>query len=332
MLAVALLLTAAVLLHRPPSATEDQPPSTVRRATVAVPPGISGPSIQFVDRNAGYALFHGCEECPATMFGTVDGGVSWHRITHPATGRVALYGSPRALVLWWMSRDVWLMSTDRGANWTRIEPWLAPYRGARGLFQSGENGQVVFWRDGRPQRVPEPPPLPFVSAVATGADGRSWAVCRSRDGVLAVLSVDGGRSWTTTPVPQQGGWPVSFSVLISADGRDVWLVGTPGDPYAFPLIWTFVAGRWLPVSPSGRPPTVTAVVPVGGGALVVAGLGGIGAVRHGRYWPIPDWPARDLLTLLEDGTIVAQDGTSTWLGAGFDTARRWTRIDLNSAG
>ncbi|MDR7280157.1 sialidase family protein [Catenuloplanes atrovinosus] len=329
LVAAALVLSAALTAR---SVTDDEHhPSRVRRAAVGVPPG-AVPRLAFVSQDVGYALY-GCggEQCPAPLFGTVDGGATWRRLAHPATGRVSLYASPRALVLWWSARDVSLMSTDRGVTWTEVERSLAPYRGIRGFFQAEDSGGLVSWRDGLPVRVPERPPLPFVSAVATGADGRVWVACLLSGGVRAAVSVDGGETWAVTPVVPQGGWPVSLSLRVSADGRNVWLLGHPSDPAAFPLLWTMVAGRWLPVAAAGHPHVFDSAVPVAGG-LVVSGAAGSGLIAGGRYLPLRGWPPSDSgLYLLEDGTVFTQAGAVGWLGVGFGVDRRWTRIELRPA-
>lgn len=332
LLAGVLLLTAAVLVNRSPSATEEHDRSTVRRATVDLPAGTSPPFFEFVSREVGYAVFSGCPggECPTPIFVTEDGGHSWRRIAHPADGTVLLYAVPGVLVLHWFSRDVWLLSTDNGRSLVEVDRTDGMYRARRGHFLRDDSSWLMAWRGGVMRPVPRRPPITTIMSVATGADGRIWAVGLGDRTPAAAYSTDGGTVWTETPVPPQGDQARGLSLSVSADGRDVWLLAQTDGVMR---LWTFTAGRWLPVAAPGLPPGYAVLAIAAGGALIVAGQwGGQGVIWQGRYWPRPDWAWLDEGSrLLSDGTIFAAGGTRARLGTGFGAERWWTEIVLEPA-
>ncbi|GAB7041459.1 hypothetical protein JCM9533A_53090 [Catenuloplanes niger JCM 9533] len=334
MLSAALLLTTVVLVDRPPSAAERQDRSTVRRATVDLPPGTPPPYLEFASREVGYAVFSGCPggQCPTPVFATEDGGRSWRRITHPADGTVLLYAVPGVLVLHWFSRDVWLLSTDNGRSFVEVDRTEGMYRARRGHFVRDDSSWLMVWRGGVMRPVPRRPPVPVILSVATGADGRIWAAGLGDRTPSAAYSTDGGTVWTRTPVPPQGDQARGPSLVISADGRDVWLLAQTDDVMR---LWTFRSGRWLPVTAPGLPPGYGVLaIAAGGGALIVGGQwGGQGVIWQGRYWPRPDWGwLDDGSRLLPDGTILAREGGRARLGVGFGAERWWTVIEVRPAG
>ncbi|MDP9798393.1 hypothetical protein J2S43_006905 [Catenuloplanes nepalensis] len=333
LLAGALLLTALALVSRSPSATEDQHRSGVRRATVDLPAGTPPPYFEFVSRKVGYAVFSGCPDgqCPTPVFATEDGGHTWRRIAHPAGGMVNLYAVPDVLVLHWMERDVWLLSTDNGRSFVEVDDTDGRYRAQHGHFIRADTSWPVVWRGGLMRPVPRRPPVSVIMSVATGANGRIWAAGLGDRVPSAAYSTDGGTVWIQTPVPPQGDQIRGPSLSVSADGRDVWLLAGTDD---VTRLWTFTAGRWLPVAARGLPPGYGVfAIAAGGGALIVGGQwGGQGVIWRGRYWPRPDWDwLDDGSELLADGTIYARSGQRARLGVGFGAERWWTEIVLEPA-
>lgn len=333
---------------KPPAAEQDrihqqdqiQEPPTVRRARLTVPRGSTGPFLEFVSRKVGYALFTRCEteggECLATLFGTEDGGITWHALPHPRPRSTnhQLYATPNELLLL-AEPDFWFRSRDHGRSFTATDGAIAPYRLYSDFFRTDGDPRIQRWAGDTHVPIPAQPPLPNVDLVTYGADGRLWAASLIDGTPRVALSVDQGASWRETPVaglPPEGAAQGMLQLRISADGADAWMV-ISADRFAFPRIWQFGDGGWLPIAVAGNPENHLSLAAVGDGALAVTGPSGIGAVRGGFYRAL-DWPLRDdWITVLPDGTIFsrADEGGTAWLGTGTGLRRSWTQVVIEFA-
>jgi hypothetical protein len=97
-----------------------------------------------------------------------------------------------------------------------------------------------------------------------------------------------------------------------------------------PLVWKLERGAWVAKPITGieeKPGWPYAVVPVGGGALLVAAPGQTGYVTDG-FHQVPGMPDLHYVGLLRDGTLyggVNEQGVA-YLGEGTDTSRKWIKI------
>jgi hypothetical protein len=168
------------------------------------------------------------------------------------------------------------------------------------------------------------------------------------------VSHRGTRAFTDVPVPEQPGRPLYHArVVISHDGKDVWLLGDQEDVSAsgggksvmrgsvlkgtgLPLVWKLERGAWAAKPITGieeKPGWPYAVVAVGGGALLVAAPGQTGYVADG-YRHVPGMPDLHYAGLLRDGTLhgsMNQPGI-VYLGEGTETSRNWIKIEVLALG
>ena len=163
--------------------------------------------VKFFDAHHGWAVADPSDMYPAGVFRTDDGGLSWYSL--PAQN------SPS-----WLDGDALAPETGATVGWggaignltdRGLEPARAPDRGLRNLhclrFAPREMTSTGITTNQHAQ-------VPF-----------GWAV---GDGGLALLSVDGGRSWHE-PL---GGLPrdarqIDFHA-VAARGKSCWIAGTPG--------------------------------------------------------------------------------------------------------
>ena len=95
----------------------------VRSTRVDVGPDFTLHTVEFGDRDNGYAIFIGCDQagpqpaegCPAALFGTHDGGRTWQPIRHPhaLAENHQMYVRGDKLILL-AEPHGWWISTDRG--------------------------------------------------------------------------------------------------------------------------------------------------------------------------------------------------------------------------
>jgi hypothetical protein len=172
-----------------------------------------------------------------------------------------------------------------------------------------------------------------------------------KDGQPAtVVSRRGAQDFAEVAVPKQPGRPLYMArVVVSHDGKDVWLLGDQEDMNAtgggksvmrgsvlkatgLPLVWRLEGNAWVPKPIRGieeKTGWPYSVVPVGGGALIVATMDQAGYVKDG-YHQVPGMPSLDWVGLLRDGTLtgsVSQPG-AVYLGEGRETDRTWIKIEV----
>ncbi|GAA2701792.1 hypothetical protein ACFY2R_00560 [Micromonospora olivasterospora] len=325
-----------------PSAPAPSPTAAaveVREVRVAVGRRYDPPFVDFVTADRGYALFAACDhrppgrDCPAQLYSTVDGGRSWRHLRHPhpVADNHQLYTAGNLLLVLAGDGD-WYTSTNGGGTFahTRGEQAPASWRAAQGRFQIDESdGRVVRWAGQRAEPLPAQPPLPGLNTV--GEAGGLLVAAGVQDGrPRAAISLDGGRTWSDTPVPGSATDLHVLFVRSSPDG-EAWLVGDRPDRGGFPSVWRF-QGEWVPVRADGHPEEITSVAPIGGGLLAVNGPAGCGVVAEGRYHALGWPPGRDhYLMVLPDGTLAARGPADVLLATGRYADRRWVRVLLEAA-
>ncbi|GIJ79909.1 hypothetical protein SAMN05443287_107281 [Micromonospora phaseoli] len=330
----------------PPS---PRPVAETRTTRLAVPKKYDRPYVEFADVRNGYALFAVCDglppgpECPALLWSTRDGGLSWQQLRHPkpvadnqqlytAAGMLALVAEPHG---WWTS-------TDGGETFDHSPGLAAPPRwwAAEGRFRVIDHSGTVGRWDGtmlRPLRTQ--PSIPALNTVVQG-DGRTVtaggteyrgpvvAAGAGEDGRLyAAISWDEGRSWERTPVPTPDG---EVGVLrAELAGGQLWLIGERPDRTSFPALWRLEASGWQPVSAQGHPESGQAV-PLGGLVAIVSPQGA-GVVAGGWYMDLP-WPvtSEHHLRLLPDDTLFAVSEEEILLGVGNLADRTWTAVIIET--
>ena len=159
----------------------------VRSTRVGVGPDFTLHTVEFGDRDNGYAIFIGCDQagptpaegCPAALFGTHDGGRTWQPIRHPhlLAENHQMYVRGDKLILL-AEPHGWWISTDRGpdvhprSGEGNATPYL--YHEAFGRYQAccdaDDNQRVVEFAGGKMRPVPTQPPIPSVGTVGFGRD------------------------------------------------------------------------------------------------------------------------------------------------------------------
>ncbi|MGB2571450.1 hypothetical protein ACPFP2_23815 [Micromonospora citrea] len=317
----------------PAPAPSSQPPAEVRPVRLPVPARYDPPYLEFVDADHGWALFATCDggppgrNCPALLFGTVDGGRSWRSLRHPrpvADGQ-QLYAA-RGLLVLWAEPHGWYTSTDGGARFSRTAGAPAAWTAAQGRFQVDEGtGKVAEWDGRRLRPLAAQPSVPGLNTV-DGSDGLLVVAAGAAGGKpYAAVSFDRGRRWLSTPVPAPDGEVGLVRALVEPDGT-AWLVGERPDRTGWPGLWR-LRGGWEPVGVDGHPAELGSVAPIGGGLLAVTGSRGAGVVGDG-YADLP-WPVgpEHYLRVLADTTLAATGpGGEVLLGVGYQTDRRWIQV------
>jgi photosystem II stability/assembly factor-like uncharacterized protein len=232
----------------------------------------------FVDPTTGYRFSDRCTKravpCELRLEATTDGGRSWQRRPAPSLA-VPGKGQPadplvqvlgrRSLLLTTGARR--LLSTDGGQHWAAAPPPVAaPIAGAQetdvvDVTCAKEDCKqlrvvVVGAMTGAEAPLLNQPPLPVLyGAHARGSDGSIWVSGKRADGNTAVsTSHDGGRTWTTRPLP---GWhPFSDAMfhLATVDGRTAFaaILSGPERPRDLPIARTDDGGLTWHLLPRPR--------------------------------------------------------------------------------
>ncbi|MEV0004183.1 hypothetical protein AB0H28_18135 [Micromonospora sp. NPDC050980] len=357
LLAVALAGPASALAvaHRAdrpePRPTPSVSPSPTGRLTVRAVtlPGVSGElaDLRFVSARAGWALFDTCVDageswsgCRRTVARTVDGGVTWQRAGLPAVpdgGVQLLPVDTDTLVV--MTRAGYLVTADGGNSFTS-HPYKAPPVAVRRVFATPSglylgcppNGGLATCDRQRVLRVGSglhfhQPPVTLRSdtenVLVEGADGQLWLTVLDGDRLTVVTSTDQGTTWRE--LPSVAG---ARQLLLAPDGRDVWLVRTT-QPSG---VWRLAGTRWQPAP--ALPDDTDGIAAPGAGLLVVtSAYGGLGFVTGGGYVEVPELRGplrtsepRASVSVLPDGTVVAQHGRTWFLGVGRGVDRSWLQL------
>jgi photosystem II stability/assembly factor-like uncharacterized protein len=303
--------------------------------------------MEFTDRSTGYVLFRNCRRpCPATLYGTVDGGVTWQHLPLDLDGADAqslTVADPMKLAV----RTVWgkyHISRDGGHSFVEAAAYPADFAAPR---DTKANLQCQYRDDdGACQRyevarggdlVPVQPPLPAgadeVDAVTDDATGRIWVVTAVRGTVYTAVSSDGGASWRSLPDLDTGLRLDPVELTAAPDDREPWLVvGDSGSP----RLWAYRGGpeRWRGVV-EGQPAHAdwTRAVSAGGGALAICGglrlslVFDDGTVRAAR-------PTDAVGTSrLADGSLLAATPSfqGVWLGTRDGDDFAWANVTVEPA-
>lgn len=315
----------------------------VRRTRFDLGPDFTLHTVEFADRDNGYAIFLGCDQagpipaggCPAKLFGTHDGARTWQPIRHPhplAKNHQMYVRGDRLILL--AEPHGWWISTDQGRTFTHDAtkdgtPYL--YLEAFGRYQSccdaDDDRRVVEFAGGKMRPVPTQPPIPSVGTVGFGRD-LLYAAGLKDGKPYAAVSADRGRTWKPTPVNADGDLDM-IQIMISYGGEHAWLVGTRLR-FGFPQLWLYDGQGWRPSGTEGHPLEYLSAAPLDDGSVAITGPAGAGVVIGGAYREL-DWPVgRGWVTVLPDGTVFSQVDRDTWLGEGTGTERRWIRIELSA--
>jgi hypothetical protein len=339
---------------------------TERVAKLDVPESFAPFHMEFVDARHGYAMFAKFAEKRAevVLFRTIDGGLNWIRLNHPepvAENQQMYPADPDTIVLL-SEPSAWNVSKDGGATWKRspytadgVMPPEYPRALDRGPFYLDRGPHYegpTLIRDVGDPGFSSPVPAGYENASLTNEsrDRRIW-LATVKDGQAATtVSPRGTRAFAEVAVPRQAGRPLFMArVVVSQDGEDVWLLGDQEDPSAsgggksvmrgsvlkstgLPLVWKLENNAWVPKPIRGieeKPGWPYPVVPVGGGALMLAAPGLTGYVTD-VFRQVPGTPNLDYVSLLRDGTVhggINQAGV-LYLSEGRDAERTWIKIEV----
>ncbi|MDI1461756.1 hypothetical protein QEZ54_12300 [Catellatospora sp. KI3] len=330
-------------------------------AKVAIPDRFDTPWFEFSDAQHGYALVTWCQtdgyDCAARLLATADGGRSWQQRRLPVdrAKNIQLYESTPQRVIVWTDPEGYRASADGGLTYGPATPTVPrDHAGARARYglEYPANGDAVLleYRTGRQLKVPSGFP-PGTARVAP--DDTIWVTNLVSKPRTTARSTDGGATWQTLPVPDQPGRPLfMLQVLVSADGRDTWLVGDQEPPdlgggtallrgsvlkqTGLPLVWRLDGADWVPVPITGVDEQLSqsyAVAPAGAGLLALGGpeaglyLGRDGIVR------VPGTPRLDWVSTLPDGTLRGSSGSGgVLLGVGSGANREWRVLSIIAGG
>jgi len=333
-------LTPSTASVRPPNAgVADE----VRRTELPLGQGFRLHTVEFGDRDHGFAMFIGCDQaapqpkegCPAELFGTADGGRSWQPIRHPH--RLAenhqMYVRGDTLVLF-AEPHGWWFSTDRGATFRHDASNETPYayHEAFGRYQAccdaDAERKVVEFVDGRMRPVPTQPPVPNVGPVELARD--TLYAAGLKDGrPYAAISDDRGRTWRRTVVAGGADGLDMLQILVSSGGEHVWLMGTRSR-FGFPQLWLYDGQGWRPSGATGHPLEYLSAAALDDGSVAITGPSGAGVVSGGAYGTL-DWPVgRGWIFVLPDGTVFSRVDNDVWLGVGSGVDRRWIEVELSA--
>ena len=365
-LALTLLVAAAACGPDGKPTPAAAPPSVAEVAVdVGLPDGFTPLSVEFGDARQGTALFTRCGElCEARLFHTADGGRTWQPRRHPRpeAKNHQLYAGAGAVVVLLAEPHAWYVSRDGGASW-QARPYDAAgatpveYQSAYGRYyldcpQDDGRCAIRDWTAGPDWRREVPPELSAARLLTNGRDGRTWLSGVEGGRIVVAVGRDGG-GFTPIAVPEQPGRTVwNARVMISADGRDVWLVADqeplggagggllPGRALArkgtgLPLLWLYEGDAWVPRPITGVEEKGTwpySVAPAGGGVLVLAGTERTGYLDGGAYSPAPGAPKLDWVGQLPDGTVLGRDNQPgvNYFSPGTGATRTWSTVELNA--
>jgi hypothetical protein len=357
-----------------------------RQAELPVPAGMRVHLVEFATAARGFALLvsdtpveavvnpeHG--EYRVALFATTDGGRNWSPLRHPRpVGRESnMYVGAGDTVMLSAWPNDWYISGDGGRTFrhTRLSTpgdvppeYLEAFEYSPGPYRlrCATDGCLVVERrsDGRTVAVPaQPEPgTQDLTMLRVDRQGRIWVVgLDAKRTPVAAMSPDGGRTWQTRNPPVQGtGTTYAMArFMASADGADLWLVGstephgTTGARFGrsaalrkeigLPDLWRLDGDAWVSQGRAASRPDAklaggkpSSVAPVGGGRALVAG---------GSYtWLVDDeWTPVELPTtpgylgVLRDGTIhFGGDSQTRYLGTWDGSAFRWIRVVLTVRG
>ncbi|MEU5786104.1 hypothetical protein ABZ754_00050 [Micromonospora purpureochromogenes] len=351
---VALLLAGPAGAYAMAGRNPDHPPNPtvtprVVERPISLPRGAGAlVQLQFIDGRHGWALFNTCspggpaDGCRLTLARTGNGGVIW-TWSDPLPGAPDAYLLPldgRTLTVW--DGQQYRVTTDGGTTETLHPPTAPPpatqralasrsgfllacpstERASYGIPRNCQDEQLRLVRiDGTP--VPRQPPMPLRGdldvRVIEGGDGRLWLTVLDEGKLTVMVSADQAVSWQALPA-----FDDVDQLLVSPDGRDVWLVGLDGPKPVRQL----VDGRWQ--QRTGLPDDTKDVAAAGGGRLVVTSVhGGAGFWTDGGYTDLPELrePTRSggaSVHVLRDGTILFAEGGAHIIATG--TPGVWARI------
>ena len=344
----------------------------VRKAAF-IPPGFYVQGVEFVDRDYGYAALWTTNPInletakdsneyryASALFATTDGGRTWTKLKDPRRPSpvAGLWVLDARTIVLETGEEGWYISRDGGATFrftgTREPPELGEYRtrSSAGSYITCGIGCGVLVVDG----VVQTPGLAGQSGVAIDAGGVVWTAAVDGATASSAFSLDRGRTWQRRDVPPHPiGTPNRLDLRVSADGRDVWMLGyhdeTGGRVGAFgstlpvrrkgggfPLLWLFEGDRWMPKGtvnspkPSPDPYVQYTVAAIGGGLAAVAGPDLFALVSD--VWRTVDLTPRvGLVTTLPDGTVFGANAQhlAVYLGSRTGSEVRWVQLILDDA-
>ncbi|TDB75665.1 hypothetical protein [Micromonospora sp. KC723] len=334
-----------------PSATPSPSDGPVIRRVA--PSGAPGElrELRFVNARAGWGLFSTCavggstSNCRSAVAWTDDGGLTWRAAAVPDTirGHLQLLPAPDGETLTVMAETGWLVTSDGGRTFSEhprqsppppaqralatLSGYLLGCPGAAALTVVDPGpvcGRRVLTNVGG-RRVPDQPPVELRidqnQQLVEGRDRRLWLAVhqRGRTVVLVRGSATTDR-WRTLPSV-----PGELTLLVSPDGRHVWLAGFQERK---PL-WRLTGDSWRELP--GLPDDTGSVAALDDGLLIVGGGSGtVGFLVDGRYVDRPelrDGPGSTGpgVGVLADGTIELDYNGTKALGVGSGVERTWVR-------
>ncbi|TDB79326.1 hypothetical protein [Micromonospora sp. KC721] len=328
----------------------DEP--VVRRIAPSGAPGTLQ-ELRFVNARTGWALFSTCalgggpaSECRSAVVRTDDAGLTWRTNAVPdrIRGHLQLIPGPDGGTLAVMAQTGWLVTSDGGRTFTehpRDSPPLPAQRALAtlsGYLLRCADATALTVVDPGPactrqvlatvgqRRLPDQPPVQLRTTqphqLAEGGDRRLWlAVHQEGRTIVLVRGSAATDRWRKLPSV-----PGELSLLVSPDGRHVWLAGFQQRK---PL-WQLTGDSWRELP--GLPDDTGSVAALDDGLLIVGGVyGTVGFIVEGRYVDRPELRNRVGSTgpgvgVLADGTIELDYGGPKALGAGSGTERTWVRF------
>jgi len=355
----------------------------VRRTRLEVPKGMQLQTMEFADATHGYATFvsrypvEGSGDSgryASSLYATADGGRTWKQLADPRRPSLSpqLYTVDSRTLVLLAEPYGWFVSSDGGATFQarpaepappEIDAIYSPY--SLGAFRVYCEKRCVLRRyDGARSTMLPQPNLPGELGAVVSAGDMLWIT--SLDSKLTpytAFSRDGGMTWQRRDVPEHpGGRPTRVDFRVSADGRDVWLVGYLAGPIpgyhsaAFvpsvtslgavalrrkdvgvPLLWLLSGDRWVSSGTAGAPTPSDmpyAVAAIGGGLAAVTGPHGL-ALVDATWHPIDMTPRPEWVTTLRDGTVAASASRPTsgtmFLGRREGRGLSWVQVELGPA-
>jgi len=358
------LLGACTPHAQTPKADSTAPPETVeeRRYAFNVPTGFEGPWIEFATAEHGYGMFTKCGPswCEAMLFSTEDGGRSWKGRTHPqpVAKNQQLYVANATTLVLLSEPDAWYISRDGAATWRRqryqegnLPPeyprgaGTGPYYVDCGPAYDGpcfikNRDRDASWRSELPAGA---------GTTLTNAPGPRIWLAGLRDGEpVTHVSEIGHTGLHEVSVPRQDGRKLANArVVISADGKDTWLIGDQ-EPSSggggsgkmrgsvvkatgLPLIWQLLNNVWVPRPTTAikeNPTWPYSVAPAGDGLLVLVGPEGAGYFQ--REWDlIGGLGELDWIGQTADGTLTGRSNSNShavFLSTGNGRDRNWIKV------
>jgi hypothetical protein len=296
-------LVAALLAALSANALQPAGPADPADRVVPRPVRLAGArgemDVRFVDASHGWVLFSDCrpdDSCEHALGRTTDAGRTWTRVEPPrlpGRGRVAIWGlGPDAMMIGVVTLGgAWWQTSDGGRTYTSVP--VGDIRPAEGF---------------RPATVPlAAQSTPTSPARMPARDGVLWEVTHDGLSTRASYSTDRGATWRVL----RAELPANGRLLVSPDGRDVWVVTDVPTQ----------AWRLTPDGATARPDFPAAVnwqtvhAVDGGGLLTIVPGTGAGVWRDGRFTPLPA-PLREAgwAIVLADGSIAVHGDDGHFVG------------------